>query len=382
MERFQSLVHIFQKFHCIGIHAPLRHALPVNGPADGIHPEPVHMVFSEPVFRRRLQEASHFAPGMHEVPAAPLTVSHVIVRVFIERRAVVIGQRVSIHREMHRHKIQDHTNSLPVAGVHESPQLIRRPVPGCGTVESGSLIPPGFIARVLIQRHDLHIIVSVFLHVRDQDIRHLLIIIPGVRLLSRLLKRSEMYLIYVQRLCPVVGSALHPLLIPEPVRIRLPDNRRCIGPELHPVSVRVAVIDKIARPVIDPVLIHHAGLRLIRNKFPEIPVIDLLHRTLRPVIEFPDHRDPRRHRCERAEDGLPPPSRFFEPDVRAQIFIRVKTFSCIEAVVIHVFTPFHREIIDTRRFLSYNEDTLKANVNTPAVPDKSRINDSCLKLSD
>ena len=191
-----------------------------------------------------------------------------------------------------------------------------------------------------------------------------------------------MHLIYVQRFCPVVGSSLHPLFIPEPVRIRLPDNRRRIGPELHPVSVRVAVIDVIARPVIDPVLIHHAGLRLIRNKFPEIPVIDLLHRTLRPVIEFPDHRDPRRHRCERAKDGLPPPSRFFEPDMRAQIFIRIKTFSCIEAVVIHVFTPFHREIIDTRRFLSYNEDTLDTYRNTPAIPDKRRITNSCLKSSD
>ena len=119
---------------------------------------------------------------MHEITAPPFTLAHRGMWILVQRGPVIICQRISVHGKMDGHKIQDDADLILMACVHKRPELIRCPIPGGGAEKSGSLIPPRLIARVFAQRHDLQIIIPAFFQVRDQDIRHLLVIIPGIRL--------------------------------------------------------------------------------------------------------------------------------------------------------------------------------------------------------
>ena len=140
------------------------------------------MILCQPVRCRRLQEASHFSSGMHEIAASPLAVSHVLIRILIQSRTVIIPQRISIHRKMHRHKIHQHTDFMLVTGIDKVPQIIRCSITGSRCKKSGILIAPGFIAGMLAQRHQFHIIVAIFIQIWDQQICHLAISVPSGRI--------------------------------------------------------------------------------------------------------------------------------------------------------------------------------------------------------
>ena len=115
------------------------------------------------------------------------------------------------------------------------------------------------------------------------------------------------------------------------------DDGRCIRAQLHPVSVWITMVYPFPRLVIDAVLIHHAGLCLLRYKLPEIPVMHFLHGTFCPPVELADHGNPGRRRGKCAEY-------YFLPlNMRAQIFVCVKNFSCVKSIEIHNFPPVNRQ---------------------------------------
>ena len=288
------------------------------------------MIFAQPVTGAGLKETADFAPGMHEIAASPFADSHSGIGIFVKRSTVIICQRVSVHCKMYGNEIHDHADSVPVAGVNEGHQLGGCAVPRSGTVESGCLIAPGFITGVFVQRHDLQIVISVFQKIGDQDIRHLFIIIPVVRLFGRLAKRAEMDFVYIQRCGAAVTSVFHPFRIAELISVKIPDHGSRAGTQFHTVTIRIAVIDPVSGTVINPVFVHHTFSGAVNMAFPEVAVGDTAHRCLFPPVEFADERNPRSAGSESPE-GYPV---FLY--MSAQIFPRVKNFSCIKSVKIHV----------------------------------------------
>ena len=62
--------------------------------------------------------------------------------------------------------------------IHHPLQVVSRPIAGCGAEKAGLLIAPGFVAGMLPQRHQLHIIVTVLLQIGDQLLRQLIVAVP------------------------------------------------------------------------------------------------------------------------------------------------------------------------------------------------------------
>ena len=210
VEFFQSAVHVFEKFHCIRVDAPLWRSLPVDGAADGVHPQPVYVELCQPVVGGRLKEAPYFSAGVHEVAASPLALSYCGMRVLVQGCAVIICQCVVIHCEVYRHEVKDDADAVLVAGVNECFELVGCPISGGRAEKAGALISPGLVARIFCERHDLQIIIAVLLHVGDQDVCHLFVVIPCVRLVRGFAERAEMDFVNVKRFSAAIRSLPHP----------------------------------------------------------------------------------------------------------------------------------------------------------------------------
>ena len=139
-----------QKFYTVPVHATVFIALPVNQIADGIHTQSVHMILLQPVIRTGLKETSHLASGMIKVTASPFTLSYILMRIFIQRCAIVIGQRISIYCKMHWHKVQNDSNVRLMQLIHHLLQILCCSISGRRCIESCRLISPGFITRMFI----------------------------------------------------------------------------------------------------------------------------------------------------------------------------------------------------------------------------------------
>ena len=150
-----------------------------------------------------------------------------------------------------------------------------------------------------------------------------------------------MQFVNIQRQFFVIRSFFHPFIIMKLICIHIPDDGRCIRTQLHPVSIRITVVDPVPRAVIDPVLVHHAGLCLLRYELPEISIMHFLHWTFRPPVKLPDHGDSRRRRRKSPEYDAFRFAVFSSVDMRSQILVRVKTLTCVKSVEIHNFTSFH-----------------------------------------
>ena len=129
MALFQPLIHGLQEIQRRSVHTASFISLPVDQPADRVHPKPVKMKFLQPVIRRRLQETAHLSPGMHEITASPLTFSYCSIWVLIQTCSVKFLQAIIIHRKMHRNKIHNHSDSCLMAFINQLFQLIRCPIP-------------------------------------------------------------------------------------------------------------------------------------------------------------------------------------------------------------------------------------------------------------
>ena len=77
---------------------------------------------------------------------------------------------------------------------------------------------------MLAQWHDLNVIVSIFLQIRNEDIDHLCIGVPAVRFIGRFSERAKVKFVDVQRLISAVGAFLQPFLIMICVCVQIPDD--------------------------------------------------------------------------------------------------------------------------------------------------------------
>ena len=69
-----------------------------------------------------------------------------------------------------------------------------------------------------------------------------------------------MKFIDVQRLLLPVRALFHPCAVTELILPEITDHRSIPRPQLHAISVRIAVVDKLPFFIIDTVFIHHPRL--------------------------------------------------------------------------------------------------------------------------
>ena len=274
---------------------------------------------------------------MHEIPTPPLAVPHITVRIFVQRRAIILCQRIIVHRKMHRHKIQNDSNPVLMQQIHHPFQFIRRTISRRRAVKSGLLISPGLVTGMLPQRHHLHIVITVFLQIGNQFLRQLVIAIPILCLRPFFLPGSHMQFIDIKRSVFTAAPLFHPFPVMKSIAAHIPDDTGIMGPQLHPKPIGVAMVDVRTVPPIDPVFIHRSRTGLRNMAFPEIPVMYPLHGRFLPAIPFPDHRDPLCSWCKS------PKYRPVRPQPAAQVLISIENLSRIKSIQIHNNLPITRQ---------------------------------------
>ena len=230
---------------------------------------------------------------MDKVAAAPFAVVVLFFRVFVQRCTVVVVQRIAVYGEVYRHKVQDHADACLVAGVDELHQLVRRAVPGGGTEKSGVLIAPGTVCRMLAQRHELDVVVAGFFHIVHQFRGDLLIGVPAVGIVWVGAPGTQMHLVDIDGLVPVVATLCQPFLVVKGVAGQVTDDRGVVGTQLHPEPVGVAVVDDVAVGILgsDAVFIHLSRNSLRNGQLIDTAVMYLFHRHRLPLAAFPDQID-------------------------------------------------------------------------------------------
>ena len=155
------------------------------------------MEFIHPVIGRGLQKTANFSSGMHKIAASPFVAANCHVWIFIKGCSVIFCQRIIIHCKMHWNKVQNDPNSSLVALVYKCFQFFRLTIAGGWTEISCILISPGFVAWVLTERHDLHIIIAVFLQIGDKDRCQFLIGVPVFLSFASFFPGAKMHFINV-----------------------------------------------------------------------------------------------------------------------------------------------------------------------------------------
>jgi len=172
-------VKVAQEFDCLQILAPaiavgqpfvvLARIVEVEHRGHGIDANTVDVKFTQPVVCRGEQKAFYFAPAVIENQSAPVLMrAEPRVGVFIQRGAVELRQCPIVPGEMRGHPIQNDADLALVAGVDKGSQLVRRSKAAGRREVAGRLVAPGFIQRMLGQRHELDMGVAHFTYIGHQ----------------------------------------------------------------------------------------------------------------------------------------------------------------------------------------------------------------------
>ena len=236
-------------------------------------------------------------------------------------------------------------------------QVICCSISGCRTEKSGILIAPGLIGRMLGERHELYIIISLLFHIFRKHRSDLLIGIPALRYpvaLCDLLRCQRISLFIKDRFCApgtqmnfidvkwtslTYTTVLHPFGIMETISIHIPNNGCKCRTQLHAEAIRITMLHAAAVSVIDLIFVHHAR-SCFRHKYLEkAAVITAFHDRLVPVVEFTDHIYPQSIRCI-CDKFHTTDNRLLSCDLflhmRPQFSICIKASSGIKFVNIHV----------------------------------------------
>ena len=164
------------------------------------------------------------------------------VQMLIKAGSVKGSQSERILREMGRHPVQDHADSLLMHIIHKIHKVLRGSVPAGGRIITGHLIAPGSIKRMLHNRHQLYMSVSHLFNIFCQHGRDLPVIIERSAILRvRFFPGSQVEFVDCQRFFLIMKllSGLHPGIILPLVLIQVCDYRSCLWTQFSLVSVGV-----------------------------------------------------------------------------------------------------------------------------------------------
>ena len=211
VQHVQPGIHVAQKGHGVAVYTARRVTMPIQKAAHGVYTQAVGMVMPQPEIGAALQKTAHLGAAVHKVAAAPFADADILAGIFIQRRAVQTAQPVGVQRKMHRHKIQNHAQPVPVAGIHQAAQPGGGAVAAGGGKKTGGLIAPAAVKGMLGQGHQLNMSVAVLFAVGGQKLGQFVISIPAaVRLLP---PASGVDFINGKRLIQTAGAGAHPFIV-------------------------------------------------------------------------------------------------------------------------------------------------------------------------
>ena len=251
------------------------------------------MEFGQPVVGRGLQKAPHLAPRVDEVAAAPLALTHIHMRVFVKRGAVVAREAVAVHREMHGHKVQDRADARLMQEVDQCLELIGRAVARGRGEKARVLIAPRAVERMLGQGQKLDMREPVFGQVGDEQVSQLIVAVPAVFVRRAAPPRARMQLIDIQRRVGRGRARLHPVLVRKRITLRGGEDRAAARPQLHRAAVGVAVFGDRAVPAVDAVFVELARRRARAAALPKAAAAVLRQVGFIPAVARAGDRDAR-----------------------------------------------------------------------------------------
>ena len=251
----EAVVEAAQKVQGPLVDPPGRVPQPVHRPGDGVHPDAVAVVHVHPQGAGAVEEAPHLPPVVVEIAGAPLALAHVAV-VLVEAGAVQPGQAGGVGGKVDRHKVHDHPDAHPVAGVDKFGKLGRGAVPAGDGEIPGGLVAPAAVEGVLGQGQQLNMGEMVLLQPGDQLPGQLLIVVPGLGAvpLGLVPPAAGVHLVDAEGQVPAFGAPGHPFpVVKGKIQHRQPAGSA--GPQLGGKAIGVGV--ELDGPVGagDPVLV-------------------------------------------------------------------------------------------------------------------------------
>jgi len=169
------------------------------------------------------------------------------IRVLIEMSAVEVSQPVGIGREVRRHPVEDHGNSVLMQVIHQIHEILRRAVARCGGEISGGLISPGTVEGMLHYRQKFDVGEAHSPHVFGKARRSLAIAKRTIVFFWDTHPRAQMNFVNGLRRAQRVafGTLLHPFIV-APLITELPHHRRGAGRLLMQKPEWIGFIDTVA----------------------------------------------------------------------------------------------------------------------------------------
>ena len=152
------------------------------------------------------------------------------------------------------------------------------------------LISPGFVAWVLTERHDLHIIIAVFLQIGDKDRCQFLIGVPVFLsfagcIYGTLRAFHKCLLVCRSLLCGFSAICCRQIHNRQEHR----SLKQCLDASRYK-SIGVCVVHEGAVLTVNSVFIHQVRAYIIYGTFPEIAIMNAVHRSLCPAVELTNYR--------------------------------------------------------------------------------------------
>ena len=168
VEAEDHLVDLFEEIHRLEVlpaAEPVRHPLPlpagvveVEHRRHGVDPEAVDVVLLDPEQGVGDEEVADLVAAEVEYQRAPVGVLALAgVAVLVQGRPVEAGQGELVTWEVGRHPVDDHTDSAPVQGVDQSPEVVRFAEARRRRVVARHLVSPRSAEGVLGDRHELDV---------------------------------------------------------------------------------------------------------------------------------------------------------------------------------------------------------------------------------
>ena len=310
-------IQMLQKLYCLQVFlsaVDVRHPLSVifsiiqiQHRGHCVHADAVCMINLCPVQGIGNQEVFHLRPAVIVDQSAPVGMAALPgIQMLIQAGAVKGCQSKGVSREMGGHPVQNHADSLAVHIVHKIHEVLRGAVPGRRRIISRHLVTPGFIQRMLHDRHQLHMGISHILHVPGKHRGDLPVIVKFPRLRQRyrfilrlfgfrLLPGAQMHLIDQDRLFPVIRllSLLHPSAVCPLKAGQICDNGSRIGTKLRRICIRIRLQHRKAALRLDLIFIAGSRPNSGNKKLKNPCLFDAPHRMTPsiPEIEISDHAD-------------------------------------------------------------------------------------------
>ena len=307
------------------------------------------MVFVQPAERASDQEIADFITSEIEDIRAPVELFALPgVGMFIQRRTVETPQRKRVFREMRRHPVEDHPDPVPVHGIDEISEILRRAVPCGRRIKTAHLIAPRLVQRMFAHRQQFHMGITHFLHISRQRIGEFAVSRKFIRIFGILFRgqtrsapRPQMHFVNrngtFQNI--LMSPLIHPLGIVPFERVRGRDPAGIAGTFFGPLRIRVEFGHQISARGQNLVFVEIAGTQSGDEQCPHAGIAQTAHHVAAsvPAVEFPDHGDALRIGSPHGEQNAGDFAHL--PDMRPHHIVDPAVFTLVEEVKIHFTDP-------------------------------------------